>query len=148
MNPVGPVLTALIDGILGMAAFTAGTLGKVKPIRQPYAYTPGMVLADLTLADFATSTALAMGDEPSTYTDPLTGDEIIALAAPVGGFEWLVTAGTNLPQTIYGYALTDAAGTVLIGVTDPLTDPLPLTTVGQGIDAGELTFRVTLAGVS
>lgn len=148
MEPSTLFVSAMVAGILDMAAFTLATLGKVVPIKAPYTYTPNLVLADLTLADFDGSTPIAQDAVPSTYTDPLTGDSVIALTAPAGGFQWVTSGVTNLPQTIYGYALTDAAGTTLVAVTDPLTTPIPLTATGQGIDAGELGFRVTAAGVT
>lgn len=148
MEPLALFVTAMVDGILAMAAFTVGTLGKVVPIKAPYTYSPDMALADLTLADFDGSTPIAQSAVPSTYTDPLTGDAIIAITAPAGGFQWVTSGVTNLPQSIYGYALTNAAGSVLVAVTDPLTTPLPLTETGQGIDAGEIGFRVTTAGLS
>lgn len=148
MEPLNAFKTAIVAGILDMAVFTLATLGKLVPLKAPYTYTPGMALADVTVSDFDGSTPIVQSAVPSTYSDPLTDDEIIALTGPAGGFQWVTSGTTNLPQTVYGYALTDAGGTTLLAVTDPLTTPIPLTAVGQGIDAGDVGFRVTLSGLS
>lgn len=108
-------------------------------------FTPdeNLTFADLTFADFDGSTELsaALGDQ-QTGEDPLTGDQLITMIEPAGGWRWTVTGVTNLPQTVYGYALIDtAAGTDLLGVAK-LPTPIPLTAVGQEINIGTVAFRL------
>jgi len=147
MIPVLSVYQAMAAGIAAMAPFQVATLGIVRPIRSPY--TPGIDLefADLDLSDFDVSTALVQDAVPVIYSDPATGDIIINLEEPAGGWQWITTALTNLPQQVWGYALLNAAGNSLVAVTEPLVDPLTLSAVGEGIDAGPLTFRVPVGGV-
>jgi len=106
------------------------------------AFTPSeaSVIGDLTVADFD-------GGDPLEVTtgaqaeglDPLTADAVITLSPPVGGFRWEVTGTTNLPQTIYGFALVTDAGVLLACQTLP--EPITLTAVNQFIDAGDLNLR-------
>lgn len=99
---------------------------------------PGEALtfADLVLATFDGSTPIAVGvGTQSTAENPFTGAEVISLKQPVGGFRWETTGVTNLPQTIYGFALlNDAVDTLL--AADLLDAPITLTAVDQLIDIG------------
>jgi len=146
--PVESLYTGLGTGFVGAAVFLTATLGKVVPLKA--AYTPGLdlVFADLSLANFDGSTGLTQDDEPVIYTDPGTGDIIVNLVEPAGGWEWVTSGVTNLPQTIYGYALLNAAGNAVLAVTEPLASPITLNAAGQGIDAGSLTFRIPVGSIS
>jgi len=106
-------------------------------------FTPseGTVLGDLTLADFVTSTPLAVvvGTQPEGL-DPNNADALITLSPPAGGFRWETTALTNLPQTIYGFALlNDALDTLL--ACEVLEEPVTLTAVNQVVELGAIGFR-------
>ena len=69
-----------------------------------------IVLADLTLATFDGATPLAIGlGTQAEGLDPATSDALIDFKNPVGGFRWETTGITNLPQTIYAYAVLNAA---------------------------------------
>ncbi len=71
----------------------------------------------------------------ATYFDPVAGLWVVEEVAPVGGWHF-VTGGTgNLPQTIYGFYLTDTPNppTVLYG-SQLLDTPIPLSAAGQGFD--------------
>lgn len=107
------------------------------------AFTPGegMVVGDLTLATFDGSTPLAagVGTQPEGL-DPNTADAIITIKSPVGGWRWETTGVTNLPQTIFGYALLNDDGTVLLGA-DTLPDTITLTAVNQVIQLPDVSFR-------
>lgn len=148
MKPVLSVYQAMADGILAMAWATLATLGKVVPIKAAYTPGPNLALSDLTLSDFDGSTPIAQTVVPVVNRDPVNGDFFVRVKPPAGGWNWTTTGVTNLPQNVNGYALTDAGGTTLIGVTDPLTVPPVLTASGQNIDAGELIFRIPLGSVS
>jgi hypothetical protein len=111
----------------------------------PFTPTEALVFADLTLADFDGSTPLAVGlGTQAEGLDPLSGDAIISLKDPVGGWRWETTGVTNLPQTVWGYALlNDGLDTVF--AAERLITPIPLTAVNQVIQLGGLTLR-QLAG--
>lgn len=116
------------------------------------AFTPNeaMVITDPTLvqADFATSTALSAGTGAQTEgIDPVSGDDVITILAPAGGWIWKVTALTNLPQTIYGFLLMNNAGTTLLALAR-LATPVVLTAVGQQVDIGVAEIRIINAPFS
>jgi len=148
MIPTAPFYVGLGTGFVGQAPFLTATLGKVVPLKAAYTPGPDLAFGGISVANFDGSTAIVQDDEPVIYTDPGTGDIIVNLVEPAGGWQWVTTGTTNLPQTIYGYALLNAAGNALVGVTVPLVDPIVLTASGQGIDAGPLTFRIPLGSLS
>lgn len=112
----------------------AGSEQKIRLIKEPFTLDKGLVIGDLTFADFTGSTAKACGaGEAQAGINPLTGQRMIRLREPAGGFEWFVTGTPNLPQTIYGYAVTNNAGDALVAVA-LLDDPVTLTAEGQVID--------------
>jgi len=118
-------------------------LNRVALVINPFTPEEGMALTDLTLATFDGHTALivASGDQ-QVGLDPVTGDQIITIVEPLGGWRWITTGTTNLPQTIYGYALYDSTGPgPLLGV-QLLPTPIGLTAVGQQINLGTVAFTV------
>ena len=114
-------------------------------------FVPGrnLTVGSLTPADFAGSTAKANTSATLLkYTDPLTGEWIIEVPPPVGGWHWQTTSGvTNLPQTIYGWGCMDSTGAILYG-TALLPAPLLLNANAQGIDVPNVTFRLNQAALS
>lgn len=115
------------------------------------AFTPGgnLVVGDLTAADFAGSTPIANTSAVMLkYLDPATGEWIIEVPPPVGGWHWQTTSGvTNLPQTIYGYACVDSTSAILYG-TELLPAPLLLNANAQGVDVPAVRFRLNQAALS
>lgn len=113
------------------------------------AFTPGteLVLGDVTVADFDGSTALHAADAtPAVFRDPQNGDQIVQASDPAGGWHWQTTGSTNLPQTIYGYIVTDHTGANLQGSV--LFDtPLVLNGVGQGVDVPAVQVRITALAI-
>jgi len=124
-------------------AVTAQNL--IRLIIAPFALEQGLVPADLTFADFDGSTAKnIIGDvDMQVGIDPITGEQIITIPEPVGGWRWEVTGVTNLPQTVYGYALLTLASADVIAVAQ-LPVPIPLTIVGHEVNLGTVEFRVNV----
>lgn len=135
-------------GVAANPEFTAGTLGKVVPIIEPYTPALGLTLADLTLATFTGSAPKVQGAEPDLFTDPATGNIVLHLHDPAGGWLFVCAVAPAATETIYGFALTNAAGSILVAVTEPLNDPVEITEVGDGVDAGTLEFQIGLGCVS
>jgi len=121
----------------------------VRLIIAPFALEQGLEPGDLTFADFDGSTALEVvaAADMAVGFDPLTGEQVITINEPAGGWRWEVTGLTNLPQTVYGFALLTAASAAVIGV-QALDTPIPLTEVGQEINLGSITFRVNVVPLS
>lgn len=114
------------------------------------AFTPeeNMVPADLVLATFDGSTALnaGTGTQPCGV-DPATGQQIVTIKEPAGGWRWETSGVTHLPQTIYGYALLNNDSSALLGIA-VLPAPLTLQEIGQEIQIGNVTMTIVDAPMS
>lgn len=80
-------------------------------------------------------------------TDPVTGDQVITILAPVGGWRWECTADPTLPETIYGWALiNDAEDAILAAAILPA--PIAISESGQFIDLGAVNMTFVLAPIN
>lgn len=114
---------------------------QVALIAAAFAPDEDLTLADLTLASFTDSDPIpATAGTQEVAIDPVTQEQLITLAEPAGGFRWVTGDATGLPQTIYGAALLDYAGAVLLGV-QALPTPITLSAAGEQIDLGAVTLR-------
>jgi len=107
------------------------------------AFTPGnaLTVADFTEAAFVGSTALGAGVGPQqAFSDPVTGDRIVQLLEPAGGWHWDCTSLTGLPETIYGYYVTDNGNTDLYG-SARFDTPLVINAIGQAVDIPQVRFN-------
>ncbi|SRR6266545_2116887 len=114
------------------------------------AFTPNnnLVIGDLVKATFTGAAAKAtITATMQKFTDPQTGEWIIQIPEPAGGWHWQTTDTANLPQTIYGYALTDLNEITLWG-SALLDAPVVLNGVGQGVDIGQVRFRLSQSCLS
>ncbi len=114
------------------------TANKIALVKAPFSPSGTTVLSDLVLADFDGSTPKSgvAGTQPEGV-DPATGAVIIDISPGAGGWRWETTGLTNLPQTIYGFALIDdGATTYLAGAL--LATPIVLSAVNQRVDLGAL----------
>jgi len=103
-----------------------------------------LVIGDLTLATFTGSAPKggAVGDQQAGI-DPSTGEQVITILAPVGGYRWECTVAPGAPETVYGYALTDSTGATLLAYGQ-LATPVVITDVGDFIDLGAVEMRFVL----
>ena len=126
----------------------AADANKIALIKANFTPQENLIVADLTLADFDGSTPLegATGTQQAGIA-PLSGQQVVTIIEPVGGWRWETTGVTNLPQTIYGYALLNDAGTVLLGVAK-LPTAIPLTAAGQEINLGAVSLTLLLQPMS
>jgi hypothetical protein len=117
-------------------------------IKANFAPTENLVIGDLTLADFTGSTPLAcgLGTQPAGV-DPITGDQVIDLKDPVGGWRWETTNTANLPQTIYGYALATDSLVALLAV-QLLPTPITLQAAGEAINLGVADMTIVQSPIS
>lgn len=100
-------------------------------------------IGDLTLADFTGSTPKNCGTgEQQVFNDPVTGDRLVQLLEPAGGFTWECTADPDPAQTVYGYVVTDTANAVVLGC-DRLPVPVTISAAGQGITIGNIRIPFT-----
>lgn len=127
----------------------AGATNKVRLLIADFTPNENMTFAQLVSADFDGSTPLAaaLGTQ-QVGLDPLTGEQIVTMIEPLGGWRWITTGLTNLPQTVFGYALVDElAGTVLLGLTH-LDVPVTLSIVGQEVRIPSVQFTLSQQPIS
>lgn len=136
----------ILDAIANLLAADPTTLAPVANALHVHlaiaAFTPGPTLSvgDFTEATFTGGAALPAGvGACQEFTDPVTGQRIVQLNEPAGGWHWHCTAGTGLPQTVYGYYVTDHADAVLYGCAR-LPANVTITASGQGLDVDQVRF--------
>jgi len=113
------------------------------------AFTPNQenVIADFLEADFGGYAAIAaiVGNQHANI-DPLTGERLVEMKIPAGGWRFACTALTNTPQDIFGAYLTNDAGTVVYGAA-LFEAPITIDTIAQDITVDGVTFRFRFTGV-
>jgi len=73
-------------------------------------------LGDFEEADFDGYTEKGWSSDDWNYgVDPVSGNQILEPKPTGASAVWEVTGETDIPQTVYGFYLTDNAGTTLIG---------------------------------
>lgn len=102
---------------------------------------PNLTVASFTEATFVGYAAIALGTGAQlTFTDPITGMVTIELKPPAGGLHFNCSGSTSLPQTIFGYYVTNTGNTTLYG-SALFGTPITLTASGQALDVPPLTFK-------
>jgi len=110
--------------------------------------TPTLVIGDLTPPTFDGYAPLSAGSAATqVFVDPATGDIMIQMMEPLGGWNFQTTGTTDLPQTIYGFALTDTAGAVVHG-SQLLDTPVVIDGTGQGFNIPNINFRLNAGAMS
>jgi len=135
MQPTNTILLSLAELVAGdVANLAAAAVKHVHLIKDPWTPANDTDFTTLVAADFDGYTELnAAAGAQQAFTDPLTGERIVQLIEPLGGWHWEVSGVTNLPQTIYGYAVTDLADTDTFG-SALLDTPITLLGVGEAVD--------------
>jgi hypothetical protein len=137
------IITAA-SGLLGADTTTLAGALKVGLAMNNFTPGPGLTAADLTPATFTGSGLIAVtAATRADNFDPATGDRIINITVPAGGWLWSTTDATNLPQTIYGAYVgtsTPPAGNLYGAVL--FDEPIVLTAADQQVQLDEVTFRV------
>jgi hypothetical protein len=126
-----------------LAPATAGN--KMYLITTAFNANESLTVADLT---FASGNGLdpivcAVGNQ-EVAIDPVSQAQIITLVPGAGtGFRWVTTGTLPAPVTIYGFALTDGPGAILLA-TESLVTPIVLTSAGYQIDADPKKMTLVL----
>jgi len=108
--------------------------------------TENTVIGDLTEATFDGYARLDAEAPPmASALDPTTGDQRVTVNEPAGGWRWETSGLTDLPQTIYGFALI--SGGVLRGI-EMLPVPLVLEEADQEVNLGTVRFTIVQTPLS
>jgi len=114
----------------------------ITPVRNPFTPSKGLDLDTLTAADFSGSTPLVGGAVPIVrFVDPSDGKDKLRIPEPAGGWNWLVTGGANLPQTIYGVKVDAPSLSIFVG-SMKLSQQVVLTVLGQGFGVGDIIINL------
>ena len=136
-------LATQVSTLLGADTTTLAAATALKLHLAQAAFTPALSLtvASFTEATFTGYAALAAGatGTQTSYLDPATGNTFLEIKPPVGGWLFKTTSAAGLPQTIYGYYLTDSTSATLYG-SALLSAPVILTLSGQGIEVPNARF--------
>lgn len=132
---------------LPLAALAA--TNKVRLVIADFTPNENMAYADLTVATFTGSTALAaaLGAQQDGL-DPITGDQVVTMVEPLGGWRWITVDAVNLPQTVYGWALCDEIGPPVLLALGKFPEPIALTIAGQEIRIPSVNFRINQQPIS
>lgn len=113
---------------------------KVHLAQNPFTPGPGLTLGGLIEATFTGYGAIAIGAGAwLVYRDPNSGAIWIEAPTPAGGWHFSCTGGTGLPQTIYGFYVTDSTDATLYGA-ELLAVPIVVSFSGVGFDVGPVRF--------
>lgn len=112
----------------------------VHTAKQPFTPSPALDVTTLVESDFGGYAPI----DPATgvqlvYLDAVTGLITVEMKPPAGGWHFLTTSSSNLPQNVYGWYLTDSTDAILYG-SGLLAPPVGLTASGQGFDLPSMTF--------
>lgn len=107
-----------------------------------------ILMSSLTEATFDGYAAKASGaGAPPVNVDPLTGEQIITIKEPAGGWHFACTGVTGLPQQIFGYAVVDQSKTNVYALKR-FDDPITIAAVGHFVEVGAVTLRFVTQPIS
>ena len=111
-------------------------------IKEDFAEVESVVIGDLTKADFdGYADIVGSTGAQQTGTDPVTGEQLVTIKEPLGGWRFACTGPTLLPMTIYGYGLKITGAGALLGL-HRFDEPITLTESGQEINLGTVAIRI------
>lgn len=146
---------ALFDQAMALLAADATTLApamnanKVALVVSDFSETQDLPLASLTLASFTGSAPIAGATGAQAVgVDPLTGDALITILPPAGGYLWKCTVAPTPAQVVFGVVLLDNAEAVLLG-SHKLAQSITINAVGDQVYLDEeLTFRLPQGSIN
>lgn len=80
------------------------------------------------------------------FGDASTGNLIVQLLEPAGGWHWAVTGTVTTPETIYGYFITSPDGTAIWGA-QLFAVPVIINGGGQAVDVDQVRFTFLPTGI-
>ncbi len=115
---------------------------KVGVVTENINPTLDSVIGDFTVATADGLAALSgvVGAQLESV-DPVTGELIVEIKPPAGGFRFELTGVTGAPYTVYGFVLMNSAASAWYGF-EKLETPITLTAVNEAITAPALKFRI------
>lgn len=126
----------------------AANANKIVLVTNTFTENESKVIGDFTPATFTGSTPLAGATgAQQAGVDPLTGDQVLTILPPAGGYRWECTAAPATPEEITGYILVDNGSTTLLAMKK-LAQSVVITNVGDFVDLGTVTMRMVAGPLS
>lgn len=142
------VPTTVIESAMAeLLAADTGTLAAVAAMHvhlivEPFVPSVNTDFTTLTEATFTGGADKSAGTgTQQVFLDPTTGNRVIQLLEPAGGWTWECTADPVAPQTVYGYVVTDNADAVTYG-SELLETPVEITEAGQGLTINNIRINI------
>lgn len=139
---------ALANQLSTLLAADASTLAppalanKVGLVVANFTPTPATVYGDLVISAAASLTPIAVPvGAQAESVDPVTGEYVVEIIPPLGGYRWETPPGFTGPVTVYGFALFDNGAANLWGSVK-IDTPILLNGPNQVVTAPPLTFRI------
>jgi len=125
----------------------AANFSKIALILNDFSPSDSLNILDLTLgaADGLAPKLLTTGAQESSE-DPLTGDRLVELKAPAGGWRFEATGDFDPPKVVYGYCLVNNDADIVLAV-HKFEEEITLTLSGQAIDLGNVNFRLPAGSI-
>lgn len=121
---------------------------KVALVKANFNPEENMEVGDITLADFNGSTPKLCGTGTQQVgIDPATGDQLITILEPAGGFRFECGADPDPAQDIFGFALLNNDLTVLLGL-EKFDEAVTIAEAGQEINLGTVKMRLVTEPLS
>lgn len=140
-------IRALADQLAELLATNTTALANASAVKVGLIVAPFTAAHERVMADLSISAATGLvpiagtAGAQNASVDPVTGDKLVEIKVPAGGFRWETPGGFTGPVTVYGFALGNNAMTTLWGM-HVLTTPQTLDGEGQSITAPTLLFRI------
>jgi hypothetical protein len=126
----------------------AATANEIMLLNANFALSENLTIGSLSPATFIGSTPIPGASGPQGVgTDPTSGDQLITILAPAGGWRWVCTTAPGTPETIWGFALVNHGATVLLAA-ELLEVPVAIANVGDEIDLGSVPITFVLQPMS
>lgn len=150
MIPVKSLVSGMAIALAAAPPLAQATaLNRIALIMAPFTPSPNLTYADLVLATFTGSApkVVPLGTQQAGI-DPVTGQNVITIVEPAGGWRFQATDTVNLPQSIFGFALFDSTGPGPLIATELLAVPVTLTAALQEINLGTAKLTLVLSPLS
>lgn len=121
---------------------------KLALIVAPFTPSENLTASGLTLgASHGLTPITGVTGAQSVGIDPVTGEQVIYIKSPAGGYQWVSSGSFPPPITLYGIALLDTTLATLIAV-EAFTTAISVSAAGQIVDVDPVTLTFVLTPMS
>lgn len=126
-------------------SFAAATGIDVWLVDEPFTPAPNLPNDGCHDMQSGGLTTINAPDPPNVSVDPATGELLLTIQPPAGGWYWETANATGLPKTIYGVAVRKGDDSILWGcarMEDMGLDTVALNATGQSVTLQKVQVRI------